>query len=102
MNSYEKLLVDTDASFANIVRYLELDYCDNALKKAIGYASFDTTKKFESMSGRPLHSRTIDGSFLRSGKPGEWKEYFGSSAVDKAVAILQRKQINCTEWDFDL
>ena len=66
---YEDLLADTNGTFKNVVKFLEIELSDAKLKYIINKHSFKV------VSGRD-RGKSDNKQFVRKGVSGEWKSIF--------------------------
>lgn len=88
---YEDLKQDPFTTFKSLVNYLEWDYSDDEILKAIDNSDFKKLKKVEETKGFKEASKK-GNSFFRSGKSGNWKneisQEHAKQLVDKHYTVL--------------
>lgn len=83
---YEDLLQDAVGRFQEMLRFLELDGCEDLarIEKAVAHASFKTLRENEDKDGfsekHPLTHR-----FFRSGTEGDWKNFLSDDEAQKIL-----------------
>ncbi len=81
---YEDMLENTYDVFKQAVEFLNLDFDENKLKKAIKFSSFKELKKQEKEAGfkeKPLKTK----SFFKTGKAGTWKTILTNEQIEKII-----------------
>lgn len=73
---YEDLISDCLIQLKRIVGFIGLKLTEKKLKIAIENSKFDRMRRIELEKGRKFKNKGPD-LFTRSGKPGDWKNYFG-------------------------
>lgn len=73
---YEDLLADTEREILKIASFLGLEPTMEQIRYAIEQSSFENMRRLEVERGRPYKAES-PGLFVRRGRPGNWKEYFG-------------------------
>ncbi|WP_333913721.1 sulfotransferase domain-containing protein [Vibrio coralliirubri] len=96
--SYESLMIAPHETFSKILDYLELPIQDELLNQALEYSSIKSVKEFENKSDKILigSNRGLKGSFITSGKIGQWKDYFDEDLIQYVKVCLEENDI-----DFD-
>ncbi|MDF1759395.1 MAG: sulfotransferase domain-containing protein [Coxiellaceae bacterium] len=82
---YEDMLADSSHWFAKAVEFLELEYTQEQIDKALHHARFDELKKQEQAKGfaeKPHGSK----AFFRNGKSGDWQDRLTTEQIDKIIA----------------
>ena len=80
--SYESLMCRPWDIFYSLFNDLGIVYESSQLETALELSSFESIKKMESKEGANAqtsakkHGKNFAGKFARSGKVGQWKEYF--------------------------
>jgi hypothetical protein len=90
---YEDMLQDTLNEFKDALNFLEIDYDEHTLKKAVRFSRFETLKKQEeeySFREKPINLK----SFFRTGTSGSWKKHYEmqqlQSFINKNEQLLIR------------
>jgi hypothetical protein len=102
--SYEDLIQNPQEVFTEMIHFLNLDYNEQALIQSMENSSQKSIKKMEEVRGKSIVVRpSIDfnGSFIRSGKIGEWKEYFKDKDLKKIEKILNEKDISLNQFTLE-
>ena len=73
---YEDLFRDILNQLKRIVGFIGLELTERQLRIAIDNSSFEKMRRIELEKGRRFKDKGPD-LFIRSGKPGDWKKYFG-------------------------
>ncbi|GAB1309299.1 sulfotransferase domain-containing protein [Urechidicola sp. KH5] len=76
---YEDMLINTFKELKKVVQFIGWNKSDSELKLAIEKSSFDSMSKIEDEKGRPFinnEAKRKSTKFVRSGKQGDWKNYF--------------------------
>lgn len=99
--SYESMMMDPINIFNVILNWLHFPFDHNKCKKAIEFASFKNVRKEEEENGPigpiPTPSQ-YKGKFTRSGKIGQWKNYFTEEDILKVENILNESMISLSEF----
>ncbi|MBS2210207.1 sulfotransferase domain-containing protein [Carboxylicivirga mesophila] len=101
IESYENLIVRPKEVFEKLIRFFEIEYDANAMDFAMNNASKKKIKEMESKRGEAIvaGSSKYKGSFVRSGKIGEWKEYFNDQDVKNIEKKLKEEDINLNDFN---
>lgn len=96
MMCYEEVIRNPKMSFTAIIDFLGLSFDEEALNFALRASSSDQLKEEEVKSGSAVVAPRgkYSGSFIRSGKIGQWKEYFNEKDLDLVRSILNRNGIS--------
>ena len=73
---YEDLIRDCPKQLKRIASYLDLERTENQLSLASEKSSFDNMRRIELVKGR-LYKDQGPEVFMRKGKSGDWKDFFG-------------------------
>ena len=96
---YEELVTDTYLVMQNALEFCDIAVDEENLNKAILFSSKEMMVKDECTYGKTyLVGRDMKSSFIRSGKVGEWKEYFSDQDFSKFADILFRNGISTDEF----
>ena len=80
--AYEELMVQPIETFTKMLKFTGIKVNESFVRKAVENSSKNNVKKMENKRGEAIvkpDSIEFRGSFVRSGKVGEWKEFFTSS-----------------------
>jgi len=92
MLQYEEMLGQALASAARVTAFLEMECDERAIAQAVEKSSFDQLKRVEQTFGGENLIKPL--TFFRSGKSGQWHEYFTSEVYERYMqengAILRR------------
>ncbi len=96
--SYEDFIIKTEIIFKIILNWLGVEVDIELLEKAIFSSSKATLKRMEKKE--PIHTnrKNLKGSFLRSGKIGEWKNYFSDEQLNNIKKKLLEFNISLDEF----
>ncbi|MDF1655418.1 MAG: sulfotransferase domain-containing protein [Coxiellaceae bacterium] len=81
---YEDMLADSPHWFTQAVNFLQLEYSQEQIKKALHHARFDELKKQEQAKGfseKPKGSK----AFFRNGQSGDWQQRLTTKQIDNIV-----------------
>ena len=101
--SYESLTSCPIAVFGMIVGWLGLPVHYGAIRKAVEFSSIDQVRK-EEEAGGPIHAPetgNFEGFFTRSGKIGQWRDYFTDEDVQTIADKLGRHGILLDQFILD-
>ncbi len=100
MVSYEQLVLEPYSTMINIIQFLNLPVYPELINLSIRFSSKAEVRKEEKKKGEAIHSpkEGLRDSFVRSGKVGQWKEYFSSEDFEIIVRKLDEKGINYKEF----
>ena len=92
MLQYEEMLGQALACAARVTAFLEMECDERAIAQAVEKSSFDRLKRVEQTFGGENLIKPL--TFFRSGKSGQWHEYFTSEVYERYMqengAILRR------------
>jgi hypothetical protein len=80
---YEEMLRQPLACAARVTAFLEMECDERAIAKAAEKSSFDQLKRVEQTWGGENLIKPL--TFFRSGKSGQWQEYFTPEVYDRYV-----------------
>ena len=72
---YEDLVHDCANQLKRILKFIGIDRTESQLKSAVKASSFKNMRRIEREKGR-LYKKGGPDIFMRSGKTGDWKDYF--------------------------
>ncbi len=101
LKCYEELMRQPKDVFCEMINFLGIELNEEALVKSIENASIKNIKKMEKQRGEAIvipQGKKFKGSFVRSGKIGEWKEYFNDEDLKKAEAILNQQHLSLNNF----
>ena len=99
---YEDLLEDPFQQLKNIAHFIGLNTDDEKVDRAVRHSSFTALKKMEANNDSRFSG--LPGlKFFRSGKSGQWRQYFGPEHKDvfkrqTNTLLMRLGYINTTEW----
>ncbi len=102
--SYEKLMNDPYNAFSEMIRFLGLKYDEELIHKAMEFSSKKSVQQMEEERGGALvvsRRKKFSGSFVRSGKIGEWKEYFNDEDLNKIESILNESNLSLRQFTIE-
>ncbi|MEW6192543.1 MAG: sulfotransferase domain-containing protein [Bacillota bacterium] len=79
---YEELINDCTGQLKRMADFIGLDPKEDELRYAVEASSFQNMQRLELEKGRPYQNEGPE-VFVRKGKPGNWKEFFGPE--EKAI-----------------
>jgi estrone sulfotransferase len=92
MLQYEEMLRQPLPCAARVTEFLEMECDERAIAQAVEKSSFDQLKRVEQTLGGENLIKPL--TFFRSGKSGQWHEYFTSEVYERYMqengAILRR------------
>lgn len=99
--SYESLIKQTNEVFSQMIKFIELPYDARGIEHAILFSSKKEVKKMEQQRGEAIvkgDGVKFTGSFVRSGKIGEWKEYFNEKDLIEIDNYLTKESISINDF----
>ena len=99
--SYEDLTTNSSDVFRKIIGFLDLQFDPDAFDFALKYSSKDSVQKMEKKRGEAIvkpDGAKFSGSFIRSGKIGEWQDYFNDSDVELANNIMKAYNLDINNF----
>lgn len=100
--SYERLMSDPNGSFGKMIQFLGWVVDEEGVAFAMEHSSRKKVKEMESSCGRAIVQGSggrFEGSFVRSGKVGEWKEYFNDADLQRVESILNKSGLSLNEFE---
>jgi len=96
---YEKLIGDPIPTYADTLRWLGLDVDSSAVEEAVARSGKKAVRAEEAETGNAIHAWPgFKGSFIRSGRIGEWREYLSDSQVEEIRRELAGRDISLDEF----
>lgn len=93
--SYESLFGQPVDTLGKLASWLEFNVDGECIEKAVRFSDKKNVKKEEQKLGHAVHSPAgFRGSFVRSGKIGQWKEYLDDEDVAYVELRLQEHGIS--------
>lgn len=99
--SYESIKEKTEETFSDIIKFIGLKFDASLVDFSIEAASIKQVKKTEAKLGHAIHQPKktfIKGSFARSGKIGQWQNYFDSNDLEQIRDILKENNLNLNNF----
>lgn len=99
--SYEELMKKPEQTFTKMINFLELESDLNAIAFAMEYSSKKKVKEMEKKRGEAIVKQdgvNFSGSFVRSGKIGEWKEYFDDEDLKRIDHEMHKYDLSLNEF----
>ncbi len=99
--SYEELMADPFKIFSEMIKFLELDYNEDLINQSMEFSSKKSVQEMEKERGGALvvpKEKKFSGSFIRSGKVGEWKEFFNDTDIKKVESILNEGSLSLNQF----
>lgn len=94
---YEDMLNNTYLTFSSAIKFLDLEYSESMIKKAIRFSDFREVKKQEELNGFKEKPMNLE-KFFRSGSSGNWKKHYRKEHVlnfrDNNSTLLERFNYN--------
>lgn len=100
--SYEEMFRHPQKSFHHLFTKMGLEFTDDQLEKAVELSTFKNIRKIEdehgsgTMTSAKKHNSTFGGKFTRSGKIGQWKEYYDQDDLDYAFEMIRKFNLDKT------
>jgi len=96
---YEDLVTMPDDTLKKILEFLEIPVFDELVIKAIEYSSKKSVRDYENKVGKAINAPSdFVGSFVRSGKIGQWKDSFNQDDIDTVNKLLLRYGVSLNEF----
>lgn len=101
--SYEDLYRCKGRTFAGILDFLDIPVEQEKVDQAVDFSSIKAVRTQEKRRKKAIHQdiEGFRGSFVRSGKIGQWKEFFGENDVNRISDELARYQISLKEFTIE-
>lgn len=101
--SYESIMKDPKSAFTSILDYLAIPVVNETLELALEYSSIDSVKEQEKSSGKILlgSERGLKGSFITSGKIGQWKDYYDDALLDYVRSTLASYGLDLDDFIYE-
>lgn len=99
--AYEDLIRFPEQTFHRLISFLEIEVDENAIAYAIDASSKKRVQQMESQRGQAIVQNSgtaFQGSFVRSGKVGEWKEYFNDDDLAMIQAHLSNRGVELSKF----
>ncbi len=99
--AYESLILRPVETFEKALDFLGIEKDVKILKNAIEASSQEKVKEDEKKRGLQngnLVGKNMKSGFIRSGKIGEWKDYFSQKDIDKIEAILGEESFSLDQF----
>jgi len=99
--SYEQLMNAPFEIFAEMIKFLGYEYNEELILQAMENSSKKSVQQMEEERGGALVvsiRKKFSGSFVRSGKIGEWKEYFNDKDLKQVEAVLNASQLSLNQF----
>lgn len=98
--SYEGLYEDKAKTFASILDFLNIPVEEPAVQLAVEFSSLKSVREQEQQRNKAIHQEIpgFKGSFVRSGKIGQWKEFFDNSDIENISRQLAAHNISLDEF----
>ncbi len=102
--SYEDLIRFPEDHFAEMIHFLGLELDQKGVEFAMLNSSKKKVKEMEEIRGEAIVKKDgikFKGSFIRSGKIGEWKEYFSDHDLIKIDHKLNKHGLSLNEFQLE-
>lgn len=99
---YEVMWRDPEKTFASVLEFFSIPLDSRALRKSIASSSLDTVREEEARTG-PIHtpeSSPFEGTFVRSGKVGQWQQHMSQQTVESVQKVLVERGLSMDDFDF--
>ncbi len=99
--SYEDLITNPFLVFSRMVKFLGLPFYEDDVFKAMENSSVDKVKEMEEKRGSAIvvpEGTKFSGSFINSGKIGQWKTFFNDKDIKIAESILKDYDVSLDDF----
>ncbi len=99
--SYEELIKNPLEVFSKMLNFIGLPYHEKMVLKAMENSSKDKVKEMEQKRGAAIvvpEGTKFKGSFINSGKIGQWKVFFNDNDLRKAEKILEGFNLSLNDF----
>lgn len=99
--AYCELMREPEDTFSKMVNFLGFEYDEQAINFSIQNSSKKKVKEMESARGEAIVKKPgiqFNGSFVRSGKIGEWKDYFNDQDLKNIEEKLNHYNLSLEEF----
>jgi len=99
--SYESLFSNPYDVLRILFQWLNFPISTKNIEKAMDFSSQQQVRIEEAKSGNAIHVRkghAFTGSFVRSGKIGQWKDHFLHKEVEMLARLLLKYNIDLDEF----
>jgi hypothetical protein len=98
--SYESLFLHKAETFTDILGFLDIPVNPETVEHAVEFSSLKSVREQEKQRKKAIHQDIpgFKGSFVRSGKVGQWKEFFSPEDVARIKDRLAAHQISLDEF----
>jgi hypothetical protein len=94
MISYEDMMEFPLSTFHILLNWLNIPIEQKALQTALAFSSFAAAREEEKNGGTIAKTKDFTGLFTRSGKIGQWKQYFNDEDLKNIRETLAAAAIN--------
>lgn len=92
---YEDLKIDDHKVFRSLNQFLNINVPESSFENAVIKSRFENVSKIEKKSGQSdKNKHNKDFKFTRSGKSGQWIDYFSKEDLSYCSVILKQFSIN--------
>lgn len=74
---YEDLIINCLEQLKRIVNFIGLEATEKQLQSSVEASNFENMRRLEVERGRPYQTKERVEVFVRKGKPGNWRDFFG-------------------------
>jgi hypothetical protein len=101
--SYEQLVKETEVSFSIILHWLGLEPNEIYISEASKRSSIKKVNTLEEITKSQINPAASlkKGSFISSGKTGQWKDYFSNSDIELVEMKLNKYAVSLDDFDID-
>ena len=90
---FEEMKADLESNVKKVAKFLEKDITDDQLKLLVDHLSFKKMKENKSVNLEVIQDGKIlnkDGSFIRKGEVGDWKNHFTKEMNKRMDAAIEK------------
>ena len=102
--SYEKLMASPKEVFQKMIEFIGLPCDETGVLQAMEFSSKKQVKEMEKERGEAIVKKDgikFSGSFVRSGKIGEWKEYFNENDLTEIKNYLSQFEVELDDFTIE-
>jgi len=96
--AYEELVSYPDEIFSRILQWLDIPVRADAVQRALQFSSIEALRKEEKEHGPIQGISTFEGSFIRSGRVGNWRKNIGPELLRSVIEELRKHDIEISEF----
>ena len=84
------------------MKRLNIEIHENVVQEAVKLSDISRIKKLEDERGQSKKMAKLSGRFARSGKVGQWRDYFSQADLDFFYNRLKTFDIPSTDFEFEI